>query len=201
MYYYLRLLIGGLLFLAIILWSIKSRHPKKKLIFWISSAVTVSLLLVSVFLPFENAFFTFPSAEQAYRYTDTAGNEVQTVIEGKNSAVVLAKNGNTINYLCVPKTEGGWKIGLGYQTQKISQRFPDSGIVTLYRYEGSEDFYVNVLCSVEGEVQIYDNQNSEFHALKQNNLLGTFYTYCASVGTIDSDYELYLNGETVILYN
>ena len=80
---------------------------------WIRVTVSVILIVatcaVSVlyFVPVENSFVTFDSAEAVYKYRKFGSYDVHLVVEGKESDFVVGESNKNhdVLYMAVPKTE------------------------------------------------------------------------------------------------
>lgn len=174
-------------------------HKRRWLI--IAFVAAIILTTLSALVPIENAFMTFSSLESAYQYTHSG--DIQLIIHGETTDFVIGKKGDTDVYLIVPKTEEGWKVGMGLDTKRVSQTISNEIIVYVYQYKNSEDYYITILDSNGGSSKITDVYNSEFFYLdKMNTALGkTFRTYYAYINDLKDDYTITVNGNQIKLQN
>ena len=175
----------------------KSRVLRKRRWYIICIIIAVMLTILSVLIPIENIFVTFSSPESAYGYVNKG--EVKLVVNGKKSDFVIGENGDTDIYAIIPKSDDGWKLGMGADTKRIIKKISDGIIIYVYQYRNSDDYYITVLDTNGGESKITDNQNSEFYHLdKINNTLNkTFYTYFAYVENLNNQYIITVNGNSI----
>lgn len=196
----IRLLLGSIAFFAILLPTRKSYIPQKRWMPLIAFTAAVTVITVTSLVPFENIFVTFSSPESAYKYTHTG--DVQLVVDGEETALVIGQKGDVYEYLIVPKAHsGGWKIGMGVDTQIVDQTLSNGVIIYVYKHRNTDDYYVRVVDSNGGYSDITDICNSEFVYLeKPNTTLGkTFYIYYAYLKDFSQDYELTVNGQQITL--
>lgn len=162
------------------------------------AALIVGYFIIVAFLdnvPIENAFMTFSSAQEAFKYNNKTG-EVICEIEGEESTLIRISD-DTVDYFAdeyfiVPKTDCGWKMGMWYDTNLIlDQTFGDMNI-HVWQYKDSDDYYISV---VTNKVEIADNRNSEFQYTvadgeEVKNELEEFHQITKKIdGTTDEEYE------------
>ena len=157
-----RLIIGLAFFACAIVIILRSRSERKRRMCITSLVVTVVLITILSFLPFENLFHAFSSAEDAYNYVDFGNGKVALVIEGDESDFVVGEKNDAYSYLIIPKTSEGWKVGLGVQTVRVIQKTIDEISICLYRFEKSDDYFVTVFNNRGGVIEISDSCNSRF---------------------------------------
>ena len=107
----IRVALGAIIFLFSFLLIQRSRICHKRT--WIVSAfiITIALAAASAFIPVEDTFVTFSSAEKAYHYNHSGS--VMLEVRGKKTSFLVGKRGNAYEYAIIPKVEHGWKLGLG----------------------------------------------------------------------------------------
>lgn len=194
-YIIIRILFGAILLCGFFLWLRKCKSIKKKVIS-ISSIVIISILIsLSALVPVENIFISFSSAQDAFTYCQTG--EIDEIVEGKESTMVLFSNGNS-NSMCIfPKTKNGWKIGTFFSYETIFSMVVDKKIVDVYRTKGTDDCYVLIYDYFSSELgNISDSKHSKFlHNIKKiNNLDQLQIKYFTYVGHLDENYTLFING-------
>ena len=164
-------------------------------------ALVIALILTTItaLIPIENAFITFSSPQSAYYYNNT-GN-IKLIVNGTNTDLIVAAKGNTYFYNIVPKSNDGWKLGMGADTKRIVQTISDGISIYIYKYKNSNDYYITILNTKGGQLNISDNCASEFHSINQVNtaLNKTLYTYYAYINKYDDQYSLTINSETIKL--
>ena len=203
MYSLIRLFMGCIVCYCVILVYKKSKVHHKYKPYIVSVVITVMFITILAFIPFENLFITFNSPEKVFNYYNGSKSDVKLVVNGKDSDLVIGDNNNTDVYLIVPKTASGWKIGIGMNTKRVSQKIHNGITIYIYQYKNTDDYFVTILDTNGGESQIIDSCNSKFSSLaKNNNLLGkTFVTYYASIRDFTQQYWISINGEEITLNN
>ena len=165
--------------------------------------ISVILIVVLSFLPFENFFITFDSAEESFRYYTLGESDIQLIIEGENSDFIISSKKNVDTYLIIPKTAKGWKIGIGSNTKRIVRKL-DYGIsVFVYQYKNTKDYFITILDTNGGESKISDNYNTDFYSLEKYNrpLEKNFITYYAHIPDFNSQYTVVVNGKEITFNN
>lgn len=196
-----RLIFGCLVFSACFLLIRKSRAIHKRRWLTVALAVAVILTTISALIPIENAFVTFTSPQSAYNYNNTGS--VKLVVNGAKTDFVVGAKGDTDVYIIVPKSDSGWKLGMGLDTKRIAQTISDGVSVYVYRYKNSDDYYITVLDTSGGPLEITDTHNSEFqYSDKFNSTLNkTYYTYYTYINGYDEQYVLTVNGKAIKIQN
>ncbi len=192
-----RLAFWSLIFVVSILLIRKSHAVHKKQWSIIAFFMTIILITISALLPIENAFMTFSSPQSSYQYNHLG--YVKLIISGKQTDFVVGSNDNTDFYTIIPKSDEGWKLGMGVNTKRISQTISDGVAIDVYQYKDSDDYYISILNTNPGALKITDNCGSEFQNLSEVNsaLHETFYTYYAYISRFDSQYVLTVDGKTI----
>ncbi len=198
-----RVIIGFIFFacMIILIKKLKFEHKLKGYVF--SVILSVILITVIAFLPFENFFITFDSPQSVYNYMNFGKSNVKLVINGKNSDFVINDKINSYSYLIVPKYKDGWKIGLGADTKMIMQKIYDDIIINVFQYKNTNDYFIVLLNTNGGPINLKDSNNSKFYSLeKTNNQLNkVFITYFLNISNFDSKYWLSINDKKICLLN
>lgn len=143
------------------------------------------------FIPFENAFLTFSSIESAYSYNNKG--EAKFVVEGKETDFVIGGKENNYVISIIPKSNNGWKIGLGVYTKKLCHKVYNKTSVDLYQYKDSDEYYIVVTTS-KNNAEIKDNRNTRFYYYsEEDDMFGR--SYCAYINDFNNQYTLTINGE------
>jgi len=195
MLFVLFILIFGILVFAICFLLIKKSHSTHKRLLSIIVFITaVTLITISALVP---AFITFPTPESAYKYSQS-GN-AKLVVSGQKTDFVVGSKGSTDVYAIIPKSDSGWKLGMGFNTKRIYWKISDGISVHVYQYKNSDEYYITVFNSNGGPLELTDNHGSEFQYLDKNNrtLNKTFYTYYAYINNFNNQYTLTVNGKTI----
>lgn len=170
----------------------------KRYLFSFFMAVVFSVLLA--FVPIENVFITFSSAESSYNYYNKG--YVKLVVEGEATDFVIGQKDEVDIYAIIPKSNNGWKIGLGSNIKRIKNIISDDAVINLYQYKNSDDYYIVVLSSNGGELKISDSRNSKFYYLEGNNeSIKSFYKYYSYVNCFDEDYTITVNNKHFSMNN
>ena len=198
MYSIIRLLIGGIFLLCAIIVIKKSNAVKKKMLVILSAIGAVVLTTALAFVPFENLFVTFHSPEAAYGYF-TGETNIKIVVEGQQSDYVVGGSGDKNVSLIVPKTEDGWKVGIGADTKLVSQSIQDGIVLYVYRYQNTNEYYLTVFDTNGGTSEITDCLGSEFYPVAQANaaLDKEFVTYYSYLPNPDPSYWISVNNITI----
>lgn len=197
----IRLAFWGLVFAACFLAIRKSRVIHKRKWFFITIFIAIIFTILSALIPVENAFVTFKSPKSAYNYINSG--DVKLIVNGETTDFVIGQNGDVDSYLIVPKSGEGWKLGMGFDTQRVRQLVSNGIAIYVYQYKHSSEYYITVLDTNGGISEISDNYNSEFTHLDKTNLAleKTFYTYYAYIGDLNDDYTITVNGNKLQLKN
>lgn len=199
MYGLIRLIISCIIFAFFFLVTRKNgvRYKRTKRI--IAVVVAVVLVTILCFFPFENLFITFNSPESVYEYVNGMDSDVETVIEGKNSDLVLGNKGDSHILFVVPKDINGWKIGVGSDVKIIDQTIYNDYVIYVYEYKNQNDFYITVLNTNSGYLEVTDSCNSLFVPIeKANDALGEFYiTYYANISNFNNEYWIKVDGHKI----
>lgn len=168
----------------------------------ITAVVFILVCTLMAFVPFENAFITFPTAEKSFNYFYGKNMNVQLVLDGTVSSFVIAGDNGEKTIQLVPKTNDGWKVAKGTDSKRVLHKVVNDCSVTVYRYKDSTDYFVNIVNTKSGNIEIADNCNSNFYTLCYENkaLEETFYSYYARVENFDDSYCLIINNEEIPLY-
>lgn len=164
---------------------------------FLSFVMSVALICMLTLFPFENAFATFSSPENAFRYSNFG--TIQQVVGGQKADFVVAKNGEKSIYAIFPKTDKGWKLSRWLDLELTTSVITEETTVSVYRYKNTEDYYVTVFGNNGGVLSVSDSRNSEFVSLACANaaLNQTFYTYFAYVSSLDRYYVLTVNNKPI----
>ena len=191
----------GFVFLGCSVLLIKKANTIHKRIKYIACTVaSITLITVLAFLPFENLFLNFGSPKEAYEYYSLGKSNIELVLEGNDCAFIIDCENDKENILIIPKSEDGWKIGIGSDTKKIFQKNYDGFTACVYQYKNSNDYFITILGTNGGELIISDNYNTEFHSLERynNSMDKIFVTYYAHVPKFDLEYNLTVNGSEIV---
>lgn len=201
MYIIIRLIIGFIFFVCSIAVIKTSKTARKHILYAVFAGLSVILVTVLAFLPIENSFVTFDSPKAAYEYFNSGKSNIELVVKGDNCDFIIDRKKDSDTYLIVPKTANGWKIGIGWETKRIVQKFSGGVVVYVYQYKNTNDYFVTV-SDINGEkLTISDEYNTEFYPLERtDNALGkTFVTYYAHITDLDSQYSVTVNGSKIVL--
>ena len=179
----------------------KSKVIRKRILYIVFAGISVALMVVLAFLPFENLFMNFNSPKAAYEYYKLGKSNIELVVEGNECDFVIDHQKDSDTCLIIPKTEEGWKIGLGSDTKRIVQKFSDGVSVYVFQYKNTSDYFITVFDTNGGEAIVSDDYNSKFYSLERDNdFLGkTFVTYYAHIPNFNSQYSITVNGNKIVL--
>ena len=196
----IRLIIGLICLVVLVVIIKNSKSSQKRIMYIISVVISVAFITILAFVPFENMFLSFNSPEEAYGYVNFDKSEVDLVVCGDGADLVVDDKDGKYEYLIIPHTEGGWKIGLGIDTKMVFSDLIEGFAIEVYQYKNTNNFFVSVSDTNGGETLITDGYNSQFVALSKENPFQSeaFFTYYTSISEFNSDYFITLNGEKII---
>lgn len=185
-----RFLFGIIIFIACLFFIRKLHAIHKRWRFAVAFVAAAMGITILALLPVENAFLAFSSPQSAYQYNHT-GN-VKLIVSGKITDFVVGAKGDVDEYTILPKSDDGWKLGMGFDTKRIHQTISDGVVIYVYQYKNSDDYYITILDTDGGPLELTDNRNSDFQCLEHKDevLRTTFYTYYAYVHDYDDSYAL-----------
>ena len=201
MYGFIRLMIGCV-FLAACVAGIKKFAKVRKRWWYIAlSGLAAILVVVLQFFPFENLFVTFHSPKAAYEYFCFGKSNIELVVEGAHCDFVVDRKKDADNYLLIPKTADGWKVGIGSDMKWVVHQYFKGTVINVYQYKDTSDYFITILDTNGGESTISDEYNSKFFSLERyNDSLGkNFVTYYASIPNFNSQYSVTVNNTEMVL--
>ncbi len=161
-------------------------------------AFAVAFITVAAFIPVENVFYRFKSAEEVYKYYYSGNPRTEVVIEGTHSDFVVGVHNDTRTYLIVPKTADGWKLATGKDTRRIVRHISDGIVTYVYQYKDTGDYFITILDTNGSPLELSDDNNTNFYALTEENALGKeFVTYYAYIPDWTTQYHLTINGNQI----
>ena len=201
MYGIIRFVFGCIFLVCSITAIKKSNAVRKNTLYIVFAGLSVMLVVVSAFLPFENLFVTFRSPQAAYEYYTLGKSHIQLVIEGDTCDLLIDRQNGTDTYLIIPKTADGWKIGIGANTRRILQKVSNETIVYAYQYKKTNDYFITILDTNGGEATVLDECGTSFRPLENYNAsLGiTFVTYYAHRTNLNPQYSVTVNNSRIVL--
>lgn len=177
---------------------------KKKIRFGKKEKVLSVVLICALFLfPFENLLVEFSSPQAAFEYQQS-GKIIKTIY-GKESALVIYKQKDTISYSVHVKDEDRWKLASKFnqEVRFIPIENPKGEYVaTLCGTDTSNEYFIlldeiNVKSEISN-IKVSDNQNSVFNEFFEMNKLGNYNITHYSViykDKGDGGYTLLIEGE------
>lgn len=203
MYYIIRMIIG-FIFLVCSIIAIKNfKSIRKHILYIIFTGLSVLLIVVLTFLPFENLFITFDSPKAAYEYFNLGKSNIELIVEGEDCDFIVDRKNDSDTYLIIPKTADGWKIGVGSNTKRILQKLSNGVVLYVYQYKDTSDYFITILDTNGGESTISDEYNSKFFSLERyNDSLGkNFVTYYTHITNLNPQYSVIVNDNKIVLGN
>lgn len=201
MYAIIRLILTFIIFGCLALLFRKNKKYRKRVLYIVFASMSVFFYVVSMFFPFENLLVSFDSPKSAYEYYSFDRSKIELVVEGEHCDFLVARKGSSETYLILPKTEDGWKIGIGSHTKRIVQQQSDEVVVYVYQYKNTSDYFVTIFSTSGGELTVSDDSNTEFFALeRKDDVLGsTFVTYYGHIANLTSQHCVTVNGNEIML--
>lgn len=201
MYSIIRLIIGFIFLVCSITGIKKSKANRKHILYVVFTSLSVLLIVMLAFLPFENLFVTFDSPKAAYEYCNFGKTNIELIVDGDDCDFIIDRKDDSDTYLIVPKTADGWKIGIGSNTKRIVQKLSNGIVLYVYQYKNTNEYFITILDTNGGELTIFDEYNTEFLPLEKNNdTLGkTFFTYYAHITDFNQQYSVIVNDNKIIV--
>lgn len=201
MYNIIRLIIGCIFLVCSITTIKKSKLIRKHILYIVFTSLSVLLIVVLTFLPFENLFVTFDSPKAACEYFNLGKSNIELIVEGGDCDFIIDRNNDSDTYLIIPKTAYGWKIGVASNTKRIVQKFSNGIVVYVYQYKNTSDYFITILDTNGGESTVSDEYNTKFFSLERyNDSLGkVFVTYYAHITTLNQQYSVIVNDNKIVL--
>lgn len=203
MYTIIRVIIGCVFLVCSIITIKKSKAIRKHILYITFTGLSVVLIVVLTFCPFENLFITFDSPQAAYAYCNWGKSNIELIIEGDDCDFIIDRKNDSDTYWIIPKTADGWKIGSGANTKRIGQTLSNGIVVYVYQYKDISDYFITILDTNGGESTVSDEYNTEFFLLERyNDSLGeTFVTYYAHIADFHPQYSVRVNDNKIVLGN
>jgi len=203
MYNIIRLIIGCILLVCSITAIKKSKVIRKHILYIIFTSLSVLLIVVLAFLPFENLFVNFDSPKAAYEYFNLGKSNIELIVEGDECDFIIDRKNDSDTYLIIPKTADGWKIGIGSNTKRIVQKLSNGIVLYVYQYKNTSDYFITILDTNGGESTVSDEYNTKFFSLERyNDSLGKiFVTYYAHITNLNPQYSVIVNDNKIVLGN
>lgn len=203
MYSVLRLIIGCVFLGCSIVIIKRSKVVRKRILYIVATGISVVLITVLAFLPFENLFLTFGSYKTAYQYYNFGKSNIELVVEGNSCDLIVDRKNDSDVHLIIPKTTNGWKIGIGSNTRKIIQKTTNGITICIYQYKNTNDYFITIIDTNGEKLEVSDNYNTRFYSLEKNNYFieKTVITYYAHISNLNPQYSIIVNGNEIELGN
>jgi hypothetical protein len=199
MYNIIRIIIGCIFLVCSIAVIKKSKTIRKRIFYAIFSGISIVLITVLTFLPFENLFITFNSPKSAYEYYNFGKSNIELVVEGNNCDFIIDRQNYSDTHLIIPKSADGWKIGIGLYTKRIVKNFSNGITIYVYQYKNTSDYFITILNTSGGESTVSDEYNTKFYSLERydNSLDKTFVTYYGHLTNFNTEYSVMVNDNNI----
>lgn len=202
MYAIVRIIIGGIFFLLGYSLIKKSKSNKKRALRLVLCIVTTLLITVLSLLPFENLFITFDSPEEAIEYYNFRKSNIKLIVEGNECDLIVEDIDSDLIYSYIPKTNNGWKIGVGLNSKTIFHTITSAISVNVFQYRDTTDYFVMIRNHnlKNADLDLSDNYDSVFYSLEEyDDSLRKLVTYYAHIPNFNSGYTITVNGEKIVL--
>lgn len=189
------------IFLVCSIIVINKKANNKRILYVAFTGISIALITILAFLPFENLFITFDSPEKAFEYYNFGEYDIEVVVEGNDCDLVVGCKNDTDTYSVIPKIADGWKIGIGSDVKQIVGVFYDGIIVKVFQYKNTDDYFISVFDTAGGESDISDEFDTKFYSSEKYNktLNKKYITYYAHISHFSSQYSVNVNGEEIAL--
>lgn len=171
---------------------VRSKLKKKRRAVILLLISTAALWIVFSIFPLEYQFLTFSSPEKACRYREMGNSPVQLVVEGEETAAVIAYRGDRPIVELLLKAGDRWKLDGGFSSSYRTGKVLDAGLVRLYRYRETREYYLCVTGSGTQPPELKDSRNTEFQCSVKEavGLKEPEYVCCGYLRGLDSGYTL-----------
>ena len=194
LYNLVRFFVFGICFLISFILVKKLSLSKKKAAFiFIVSYIVYAVIAIT---PFENAFVSFESPEEAFKYSKF-GKIIMVTEAEESSMVAYQKNGKTYSSFVTYKKGGEYKLAQDWCVKKIHNKSTDSLKFSIYKIDGTSDYYLKVF-GFASEKETLSDSNSKVFDLNYEIKNGNYYYYSLFAIDFSSEYKLYFNGETIV---
>ena len=160
------------------------------------AVLAVVIFLSCMYFRFTNIFITYESPIQAYDDENFGRYSAIAVLEGEKTAFVGDIEGHNAIYI---RTNNGisdrWKL-TRYDKMKIQNKYIDGIFFTIFYYDGTDDYYLDITETAFAEqhiTSISDSRGSEF---KIANGGAEFFAY---INSFDDEYRVFVNGKEINL--
>ncbi|MBE6728395.1 MAG: hypothetical protein E7562_07095 [Ruminococcaceae bacterium] len=203
MYNIIRLIISCIFLVCSIIAIKNSKVIRKHILYIVFTSLSGILFVVLAFLPFENLFVTFDSPKAAYEYFNLGKSNIELIVEGNDSDLIINRKNGSDTYLIIPKTADGWKIGIGSNTKRVVQKVSNGIVLYVYQYKDTSDYFITILDTNGGESTVSDEYNTKFFSLERYNdsLEKNFVTYYAHITNLNPQYSVIVNDNKIVLGN
>ena len=195
MFFLIRLIITIAMLISIGLVGKKLKVRKNRLQYVLTVVIGIVVITLLSVVPLENLFVDFKSPQAAYEYTSWGDPDIELIVEGHNCDFVVERQDATYVYGIVPKTEKGWQIGIGSNTNTIMEYSDGSVLATIFQYNDTEDFFITIFYADGGAYEVRDSCNSTFYSLERTDtvLEKEYITYFAHITNYSQDYSIKIN--------
>ena len=154
------------------------------------SLIAVSSLVLTLFsaFPIENCFYSFDSSEAVFQYVYNGTATLDCVVPGQNSDLIFGSRAGEELVMFAPKSESGWKIGIGLFTKSESVIAGDGIFMTMYSYQGTADTFVVITFYGDHPIVPTDEYGSVFYKIHPDNE-GKYSSYCAYIPAAIENYK------------
>ena len=191
----IRIAIALVLFVVAALITKLKFKQKDKRVYLAILLCAVLIYTALSFIPFEDAFITFATRDQALSYV--TNTPASLVIEGKVSDCIISKSGTKNTMLMIPKTENGYKVALGSYVSRAEEYSDGDLFFDIYRFKKTDDYYMVLIDLNHGCTEITDSCNSAFQCEEVlGEEVGTYCIYYCYIDGFDKNYTVTVNGKT-----
>lgn len=203
MYNIIRLMISCIFLVCSIIAIKNSKVIRKHILYIAFTSLSVLLIVVLTFLPFENLFITFDSPKAVYEYCHLGKSNIELIVEGDDCDFIIDRNNDSDTYLFIPKTADGWKIGVASDTKRIVLKLSDGISIDVYQYKDTSDYFITILDTNGGESTVSDEYNTTFFSLERYDgfLEKNFVTYYAHITNLNPQYSVIVNDNKIVVGN
>lgn len=168
----------------------RTLQSKARIIISLVCLVVVNVALCH--LPFENAFVSFATPEEAARYAYEKGI---CIVEGEESGLLLLEADEAERRVQIlPKEDGKWKLSGEGGTNFRGVYADDTTTIVLIQYKKTTEYYIYVHCDAPS-ISISDSLDSDFWGY-ENDLVSEYYAY---IPQFDDTYTVTIDGTTIAL--
>lgn len=161
----------------------------------ISAIFSLLVILVLSIVPVENKIIIFDSPEKVFYYTCVG--EIEDIIYGDQSCMVIYSTQNSYSYKIIPRTEKGYQIGNVFSNRRVYRGLNQGNSADILQLQGTDDYYLwATFLSLNSDITVSDSIHSSFQYIENRGNMNAFVTY-GFIDDLPDHYSLYLDDKEI----